>query len=135
MERVSFHDDAFLNLNNTVDKYRLLYNLEDIMAQGKIIVTVQDLEKAASTVSTKAQEYQDNYNQLYKVIDELKGLKLWTGTDSDVFIEQLNQFKDDFDYMYSLMNQYSTFIKKAAQAYSGVQSTITNETKDLKINR
>ncbi|MDO5382319.1 MAG: WXG100 family type VII secretion target [Eubacteriales bacterium] len=101
------------------------------MAVGKIVVTPERLETVSTKVNTLAEEYKKSYEGIYNTIEELTSFKEWEGKDNVTFVEQVNQFKDDLEYMYNLVRQYATYLRKSAAAYRGVQATVKGETKQV----
>lgn len=99
------------------------------MAVGKIVVTPERLEAVSTKVNGLADEYKSDYEKLYKEIEKLTKFKQWEGIDNKAFLDQVKAFEDDLTYMYNLMKQYATYLKKTAAAYRGVQTTVKGEAK------
>ncbi|MCD8098794.1 MAG: WXG100 family type VII secretion target [Lachnospiraceae bacterium] len=95
-----------------------------------IKVTYDELTIAARNVDTKADEYYSTYTALLQEVDSLTSSG-WTGTDADAFREQVNGFSDDFEKMKSLMNEYATFLRNAAQNYKDTQNSLSTQIKNL----
>ena len=87
-----------------------------------IKVTPQDLHNASAQISNLAGEYQSEYEALFREIREMQGK--WDGQDNQAYTKQVGEFKDDFNNMYELMDQYSNYLKSTAKAYADTQENI-----------
>ena len=94
-----------------------------------IQVTPEQLETTAAAIQTTADDYKSQYQQLYSETDSMAST--WTGKDNLAYTNQIAGFKDDFEKMYTLMQNYADFLKKSAKAYRDTQDTVTNEAKKL----
>lgn len=99
------------------------------MAARTIMVTPEQLETAAGTIEGLATDYQSQYNALYSKTDALAST--WQGDDNTAFVNQIAGFKDDFQKMYNLMNQYAEFLRKSAKAYRDTQDQVVAQAKTL----
>ena len=73
---------------------------------------MMDTPERLEAVSTKVNGLADEY----KKIEELTKFKEWEGIDNATFVSQINEFKDDLEYMYNLVKQYATYLKKTVAA-------------------
>lgn len=89
---------------------------------GTIKVDPAQLQQTASQIDTAAGEYRKLYNQLYSDVSAMRSG--WTGTDNQAFTDQIEGFKDDFEKMAQLMDEYSAFLKDAAQKYQTTQDEV-----------
>jgi len=96
---------------------------------AKIKVTPEVLEQTAGKIEGIAADYEAQYNKLYGETDALA--TAWQGKDNIAFKEQIDGFKDDFQQMKQLMDQYAQFLRQAAQQYRDTQDTIVTEVKKL----
>ena len=94
-----------------------------------ILVTPEQLESAASKILDLAGDYQELYNQFYSKTSSMA--QSWEGKDNLAFIDQIDGFKDDFNKMYTLMNQYAEFLQKSAKAYRDTQDAVTADARKL----
>ena len=95
----------------------------------KIEVTPELLESTADKIVGLAGEYKKQYDQLYSETNAMAST--WSGKDNLAFTDQIAGFKDDFEKMYNLMNQYADFLRKSAKAYRETQDTVVAEAKKL----
>ncbi len=97
---------------------------------GKIVVSTDDLDRAAKEVASKASDYEQNYNALYNLVNDLKSA--WAGTDNNAYTDQINGFKNDFQKMKQLMDEYSEFLSNTAATYRQTQEEIAAKAKTLR---
>lgn len=102
------------------------------MAQGKIVVETAQLDAASTKVSELATNYKGEYDKLYKLVSELQNS--WAGTDNTAYTTQIEGFKDDFEKMYALMEDYASFLKETAKKYRETQEQIKNDAAKLRTN-
>ena len=98
------------------------------MAQN-IEVTPELLESAAGKIEGLASDYKTQYDQLYTETNAMAST--WDGKDNRAFTDQIAGFKDDFEKMHTLMNQYADFLRKSAKAYRETQDTVVTEARKL----
>lgn len=102
------------------------------MARGQIIVETAQLDTAAGKVEELSKNYFDEYTKLYGLITELQNA--WAGTDNTAYTNQINEFKDDFQRMKSLMDDYAQFLRETAAKYRAVQEEIKSGAQKLQVN-
>lgn len=94
-----------------------------------IQVTPEQLESTAGKIESFSADYKSQYNQLYSETGAMAAT--WQGKDNLAYTDQIAGFKEDFEKMYSLMNNYAEFLKKSAKAYRDTQQTITDQARKL----
>ncbi len=94
-----------------------------------IQVTPETLESAASRIEALANDYQSQYDSLYRETGALRST--WDGKDNVAYVDQISGFKDDFSKMHTLMLNYADFLRKSAKAYRDTQDTIVSEARKL----
>ncbi len=97
------------------------------MAQGKIIVATEELKSAAQKVDDMAQSYNESYTELYSIINSLSETGIWQGEDNQAYVQQIEQFRNDFEAMEQLMRSYADFLRKAAEGYKTIQNNTTEQ--------
>ena len=95
----------------------------------KIKVDPAELESAATLMEAQIEEYKSIYNSLFSEVDGMAAH--WQGADNIAFTEQIKGFMDDFQTMEQSMNEYATFLKKAASTYTQVQDDRVSAAKTL----
>ncbi len=94
-----------------------------------IQVTPEQLETAAGRIEGLAAEYKTQYDQFYSETGAMAST--WNGKDNVAFIDQIAGFKDDFEKMHTLMNNYADFLRKSAKAYRDTQDSVVTEARKL----
>ncbi len=94
-----------------------------------IQVTPEQLETAAGRIEGLAAEYKTQYDQFYSETSAMAST--WNGKDNTAFIDQIAGFKDDFEKMHALMNNYADFLRKSAKAYRDTQDSVVTEARKL----
>ena len=95
-----------------------------------IKVTAEELRSTANVLDNLAGEYKDLYSQFFSKTSEMRAN--WDGEDNIAFIDRIEGFRDNFETMFKEIEEYSDYLKKAAQAYVDVQGDIIGRAKSLK---
>ena len=88
----------------------------------KIVVTPQELTNAAVAIEGLAGDYSQIYTALFSDVGALQSA--WQGKDNQAFTTQIEGFKNDFEMMKELMDEYATFLRNAATNYTNTQNAI-----------
>ena len=90
-----------------------------------IQVTPEELRKKADQVDDKAAEY---YNEYVKLLNDVQTFNStdYTGEDATAFYNEVSSFKEEFNNMKNLMNQYAAYLRDAAQNYLSAQENSKN---------
>ena len=97
---------------------------------AKVIqVTPEQLENTATKIEGLASEYKAQYEALYNKTNSMAST--WSGKDNVAYIEQINEFKDDFAKMQSLMLDYATFLRQSAKSYRTTQDNVVTQAQKL----
>ncbi|MEG2813594.1 MAG: WXG100 family type VII secretion target [Oscillospiraceae bacterium] len=94
-----------------------------------IEVTPEQLETTANRINSLAEDYEAQYNALYKETGDMA--TTWQGKDNLAFTDQIAGFKDDFEKMHTNMIEYVNFLRTSARAYRETQDMITAEARKL----
>ncbi len=99
-----------------------------------IILDYASLESHIKQLETLLDEYRTAYqtNLYTNALDEVKSA--FKGKDCDSFVTKVEEFRDDFDKMSSVITQYIDFLKKALKDYQTTQEYMENQAKLLKGN-
>lgn len=95
-----------------------------------ILVTTESLIAKAGEVETKADEYLSNYTQLLADVATLTSTD-YKGPEGDAFLSQIEGFRDDFEKMKKLMNEYADFLRKASKNYEDTSNNNIQAIKSL----
>lgn len=96
---------------------------------GKIVVNPAQLNSTAAQVDSAAAEYRKLYNKLFSDVSAMKAA--WQGVDNQAFTTQIEGFRQDFEEMAKLMDQYSAFLKQAAKTYQQAQDDTVSAARRL----
>jgi len=96
---------------------------------GSIKVDPAVLKSTATKVDTQAAEYRKQFGNLYTEVETLKAA--WQGVDNQAFTAQIDSFKPEFEKMAKLMEDYSAFLRNAADNYQKTQDAIAGVAKKL----
>lgn len=97
-----------------------------------IRVTPEALDTAAGNIENLADQYHSQYENFFKLVEDLAAT--WQGEDNVAFAQKVNEFRDDFEKMFSEMNQYSSFLRNSATAYRNTQEDAKNRAQALSGN-
>lgn len=97
---------------------------------NSITVTTQSLRNKANEVDAKAAEYLSHYESLLDDVNTLTTSD-WQGEDATAFRNQVEGFREDFQKMRELMEDYAVFLREAASKYDDVQENMINTIKGL----
>lgn len=97
---------------------------------NSITVTTQSLNTKAGEVDEKAAEYLSHYESLLNDVTTLTTSD-WQGEDATAFRNQVEGFREDFQKMRELMEEYANFLREAATKYDNAQSNMINTIKGL----
>lgn len=95
----------------------------------RIKVDPAQLEATAGQVESAAGEYRKLYSKLYNDVGSMRAA--WQGKDNVAFTTQIEGFRQDFEMMAKLMDEYSQFLRSAAKTYQQAQDEITNAAQRL----
>jgi len=95
----------------------------------KIVVEPARLKDASSAINTLSDQYKSIYDNLFVKVGEMGAA--WQGPDNQAFVQQIEQFRNDFENMKKLMDDYSTFLKTSAEHYEKTQDEVISAAKRL----
>lgn len=95
-----------------------------------IQVTPANLRKAATDVENMANEYQRQYKELFGLVETFTTTD-YQGKDAKEFCDKVKDFDDDFLKMKQLMDEYASFLRKAASDYEANQDNLSSQIKSL----
>lgn len=95
-----------------------------------IKVDTQKLRDQATKVENEATEYVNTYEKLYNEVAEFTSTD-YVGDEGDAFREQIEGFRDDFQKMKNLMEDYAKYLRSAAQSYDDTKADSISKIKSL----
>ena len=99
------------------------------MGLGLITVETERLDQVAGQVEGYADDYLKAYNELFTIVKDMK--EAWDGKDNVAYTTQIEGFRNDFEKMKSLMDDYANFLTKSANTYRETQESIASRAKTL----
>lgn len=103
------------------------------MAYSNIKATVDfsSLESYITKLETAKDEYQTAYvSDLYSnAIEEVKGA--YGGVDCDAFVAKVEEFRNDFEKMTAVLQEYIDHLRKVLQDYRNTQDNLSQLAKGL----
>ena len=100
------------------------------MGKESIIVTTEELRKAASNVDSYASEYEKEYMALFQDVETLTTTD-YTGDDATAFRNQVEGFREDFAKMRQLMKEYADYLRQAADVYDNTRDNVERQIASL----
>jgi WXG100 family type VII secretion target len=94
-----------------------------------IKVDPAQLSATASQVESAAGEYRKLYNKLFTDVGGMRAA--WQGADNQAFTQQIEGFRQDFEMMAKLMDEYGTFLRNASKTYQQTQDEIVSQAQRL----
>ncbi len=101
------------------------------MSERTIRVQPSELSSASKNIANYRNNFIDAYEDLVNKVKELTN-STWGGTDADAFAQKINLFKSDFQKMDVILQDYSSMLERAAEAYRQAQTNVTNNAGTLK---
>lgn len=95
----------------------------------KIVVTPQELISTAGTIEGMAADYNQLYTLLFADVSALQNG--WQGKDNLAFTNQIEGFRDNFQNMQALMEDYATFLRTSATNYTNTQDAVASAASKL----
>lgn len=87
-----------------------------------IRVTPEELTGMVSRLEGWTDQYLACYNKIYSVVNDLTST--WGGDAQKQYATQIDEFKNDFDNLYTLFNKYASYLRTTAQKYQEAESNI-----------
>lgn len=97
---------------------------------NSIYVDFDMVRTTAGKIEDTAADYKASYEKLYTEVETM--LSSWQGEDMTAYLNRIKSFKDDFEKMYSLMTNYSSFLRSAAKTYEDNQDELVKAANKLK---
>lgn len=95
-----------------------------------IMVNTDELRRVAQRVDGIASEYKNTYDALLQDVSTFTTTD-WKGEDADAFRNKVEGFRQDFEKMKSLMNDYANNLRQAATDYDNTRNEIMRKNQSL----
>ena len=93
-------------------------------------VDTQRLRDQATKVEDEATDYVNTYEKLYQDVETFTTTD-YTGDEGEAFREQIEGFRDDFQKMKKLMDDYASYLRTAAQTYDDTKADSVTKIRSL----
>ena len=100
------------------------------MAIPRLQVTPQHLIAAANELQQLAQQYQQRADSLVQTAQGTA--QHWNGTDNQAFIQQIQQYQNEFNEMHVALMAYATHLQTSAGSYNTAESAMTDQANQLR---
>lgn len=95
-----------------------------------ISVDTMEVRRVAGDVDDLATAYESHYSDLLAKVSEFTSTD-WTGDDAEAFYTRVEGFREDFNKMKALMNDYATALRNFATNYEETQQRIKQQSQGL----
>ena len=85
---------------------------------------LQQMNTDAKDISSAAADYLASVKTLYGAVEELSNS--WKGTDNTEYANKVNSYKDEIDALGKIVNNYATFLNRAAASLQELQGEISS---------
>ncbi len=96
---------------------------------SKIIVDPTSIIKSATVIERQNEIYTNQINSLSDLIDNLSSI--WQGKDNLAFTSKIKTYIPNIKSISLILNQYSDFLRNAANAYQNTQNELISEVHKL----
>lgn len=90
------------------------------MATGALYVSPEELKSVAEKTAADTARYKANYEKIYTAVESLNST--WQGEANRAFVTQIEGFKNDFESMKRLLDNYSEFLRVTANNYQNAEN-------------
>lgn len=97
--------------------------------EAGININLDTLSSAKSVIDPLIDDYKTSYEAIYSAVTTMK--ESYQGSDSDAFVTQIEQFKNDFEKLETLLRAYSDEIEHIRSEYAKVQEDLKNRAANL----
>ena len=99
------------------------------MESRNITVSYDQLKAAADAIQNYAQDFDAQFKTLYSAIDTLN--RQWQGTDNDVFVTKINEFKGGVAKIRATLDDYIQVMEASAASYKQTQEQVVSDASKL----
>ena len=92
-------------------------------------VTPDVLTDMAGKVESWADSYKNLYTNIQNTAQDLQST--WGGEANQAYEQQISEFHNDFENLYTLMNKYSSFLRTSADKYRSTEEAIKSNAASL----
>lgn len=96
----------------------------------KIAVQPEVLIKVGGQIGTIAVDFETQYKKIYSLVDNVN--QQWSGADQKEFYDKIVGFRNDFEEMKKIMDDYARVLNAAGKAYQNAQTSVINDARKLR---
>lgn len=89
-----------------------------------------ELRRIARNVEGHASEYKRTYDMLLREVSTFTTTD-WRGEDADAFRNKVEGFREDFEKMKNLMDEYANHLRQTAADYDNTRNEIIRKNQSL----
>ena len=93
-------------------------------------VTTERLVSSAGVIEEKTAKYNSEWAKLYTELQSLKSAQ-WQGIASDTFNAKLEAYRNDFEEMAKILQEYTNYLRTAADNYVKTEESIKDAASSL----
>lgn len=95
-------------------------------------VTTSKLDTSAGDLMDLNANYKSKWENIYIEVGELVGVS-WEGETSEAFNERLEDYRNDFQEMYNVIEDYAGFLMTTAYKIRQAENTLASQASQLHI--
>jgi NTP pyrophosphatase (non-canonical NTP hydrolase) len=99
------------------------------MARPDVSVDTGSLRDLGNRVSKLSTDYKTEVTKIYNIVDELN--QGWDDNSNKAYVAKVREYKDLFDELGEVINNYGIFMIKAAAKYERAIEDITSSTSNI----
>lgn len=102
------------------------------MSSNKLNITPEKIKETSLKVEVKKKEFINAYNSIYTAVADMK--VVYSGESSDVFIQRINEYKDEFIQASKTLEKFINFLNDYAKEAEATEGNILSSAKALRID-
>jgi len=93
-------------------------------------VTTERLDEAAQYIKEKTAQYNSDITKLYSELEAMTSNQ-WKGVASDAFRSKIESYREEFNQMKSILDQYAENMLTKSKNYVNTENNVTNAAQSL----
>ena len=94
------------------------------------LVTTEKLEGSANLIDEKTGSYNTEWEKLYSEVQNMKSSQ-WQGSASDTFNSKLEEYRNDFQEMATVLQEYAESLRTIATNYKNAEDALKDAASNL----
>lgn len=100
---------------------------------AKFTANTAEIRKSAQTIEDKTQQYNTEWAKIYTEIENLR--VEWEGESSETFNTQLEGYRNDFQELANILNDYAEFLITTATKIEQTEEALKSSASQLSAGR